>query len=52
MEQIFSKNQINYVEGPVKGGPVQAEEGVCGGIVGASEENFKKAEIFLNTLDT
>ena len=31
------------------GGPVQAEEGVCGGIVGASDENFKKAEIYLKT---
>jgi len=29
------------------GWPVQAEEGVLGGIVGGSEENFKKAEVFL-----
>ena len=29
------------------GGPVQAEEGVLGGIVGASKENFKKAEPYL-----
>ncbi len=29
------------------GGPVQAEEGVLGGIVGASEDNFKKAEPYL-----
>tara|TARA_B100000287_G_C20232087_1_gene622537 strand:- start:144 stop:641 length:498 start_codon:yes stop_codon:yes gene_type:complete len=28
------------------GGPVQAEEGVLGGIVGASQENFKKAESY------
>tara|TARA_Y100001970_G_scaffold267360_1_gene357308 strand:+ start:5789 stop:6643 length:855 start_codon:yes stop_codon:yes gene_type:complete len=47
MEQIFSKKNINYIECPVMGGPVQAEEGVCGGIVGASDENFKKAEIYL-----
>ena len=29
------------------GGPVQAEEGVLGGIVGASKANFKKAEPYL-----
>ncbi len=49
MEQVFANRKINYIECPVMGGPVQAEEGVCGGIVGASEENFKKAEIYLKT---
>ena len=49
MEKIFAKQKINYVECPVMGGPVQAEEGVCGGIVGASAENFKKAEVYLKT---
>ena len=49
MEQIFANQRINYIECPVMGGPVQAEEGVCGGIVGASEENFKKAEVYLKT---
>ena len=49
MEQMFANRKINYIECPVMGGPVQAEEGVCGGIVGASEENFKKAEIYLKT---
>ena len=49
MEQIFSKQKIKYIECPVMGGPVQAEEGVCGGIVGASEENFKKSEVYLKT---
>ena len=49
MEKIFSTKKINYVECPVMGGPVQAEEGVCGGIVGASVENFKKSEIYLKT---
>ena len=46
-DTIFKKNNIGYVECPVMGGPVQAEEGVLGGIVGASEENFKKAEPYL-----
>ena len=42
MEMVFAKKDISYVECPVMGGPVQAEEGVLGGIVGASQENFKK----------
>ena len=46
MEKIFIKNKVGYVECPVMGGPVQAEEGVLGGIVGASKENFKKAEVY------
>ena len=49
MEKIFANRKINYIECPVMGGPVQAEEGVCGGIVGASDENFKKAEVYLKT---
>ena len=44
---IFKKKNINYIECPVMGGPVQAEEGVLGGIVGGSEDNFKKAEAYL-----
>ena len=47
-EAIFNEKKINYVECPVMGGPVQAEQGVLGGIVGASDENFKKAEPYLN----
>ncbi|MDA9108520.1 NAD(P)-dependent oxidoreductase [Candidatus Pelagibacter sp.] len=45
--KIFKSKNINYIECPVMGGPVQAEEGVLGGIVGGSEENFQKAEVFL-----
>ena len=47
--KIFNKNNIQYVECPVMGGPVQAEEGILGGIVGASLENFKKAEPYVKT---
>ena len=43
-EKIYQSNNINYVECPVMGGPVQAEEGVLGGIVGATDNNFKLAE--------
>ncbi len=47
-EEIFKSNNINYVECPVMGGPVQAEEGILGGIVGASDKNFKIAEPYFN----
>ena len=46
-EAIFKSKNINYIECPVMGGPAQAEEGILGGIVGASDENFKIAEPFL-----
>ena len=46
-EKIFKSNNINYIECPVMGGPVQAEEGVLGGIIGGSESNFKLAEPYL-----
>ena len=46
-EQIFKSNNINYIECPVMGGPIQAEEGVLGGIVGGSDENFKLGEPYL-----
>ena len=49
MENILSQNGIKYVECPVMGGPVQAEEGILGGIVGASEKNFKEASQYLET---
>jgi 3-hydroxyisobutyrate dehydrogenase-like beta-hydroxyacid dehydrogenase len=46
-EEIYKNKNIRYIECPVMGGPVQAEEGVLGGIVGASDENFKIAEPYL-----
>ena len=46
-EKIYQSSNINYVECPVMGGPVQAEQGILGGIVGASEANFKLAEPYL-----
>ena len=47
MQNILSKNE--YCECPVMGGPVQSEEGILGGIIGASEKNFNKASEYLMT---
>ncbi len=47
MENILLQQKIKYVECPVMGGPVQAEEGILGGIVGSSEKNFKEAQQYL-----
>tara|TARA_B100000700_G_scaffold57262_1_gene62055 strand:+ start:190 stop:1044 length:855 start_codon:yes stop_codon:yes gene_type:complete len=47
MEKILSQKKIKYVECPVMGGPVQAEEGILGGIIGASKNNFKEAKQYL-----
>ncbi len=47
-EKIYQSKNINYIECPVMGGPVQAEEGILGGIVGASNDNFKIAEPYFN----
>ena len=46
-EKIYRSSNINYVECPVMGGPAQAEEGILGGIVGATDSNFKLAEPYL-----
>ena len=46
-EKIYQSKNINYIECPVMGGPVQAEEGILGGIIGATDKNFKLAEPIL-----
>ena len=49
LEKLFLTNNINYVEAPVMGGPVQSKEGVLGAIVGSNDDNFILAkEILLN----
>ena len=47
MKEIFG-NQIKYLESPVMGGPVQAEEGVLGGIIGSSKIDYEDAKIYLD----
>ena len=47
--QKLNSLDIMYVESPVMGGPVQAEEGVLGAIVGCEEKDFEFAkEILMN----
>ncbi len=48
MENILNQQEIKYVECPVMGGPVQAEEGILGGIVGCSEKNFEESKKYLD----
>jgi len=49
MKNIFSKNEIKYVESPVMGGPAQAEQGILGGIVGATKEDYNLAKMYLDS---
>ena len=49
INQLLESKSIRYVESPVMGGPVQAEQGVLGAIVGATNQNFEPAKkILLN----
>ena len=47
IEKILSKKKIRYVECPVMGGPLQAEQGVLGGIVGCNKKIFPEAKKIL-----
>ena len=38
INNLLSSNKIKYVEAPVMGGPVQAEQGILGAIVGSKKE--------------
>ena len=49
MEEIFNRKNNKYVESPVMGGPVQAEEGILGGIIGCSQQNYSDATIYLDS---
>ncbi len=49
MLKIFNENNISFVESPVMGGPLQAEEGILGAIVGADNENFTNASLYLQS---
>ena len=49
MLKIFNENNISFVESPVMGGPLQAEEGILGAIVGANNESFINASLYLQS---
>ena len=49
MEEIFNRKNNKYVESPVMGGPVQAEEGILGGIIGSSQQNYRDSTIYLDS---
>ena len=47
INNLLSSNKIKYVEAPVMGGPVQAEQGTRA-IVGSKKEDYEDAKILLN----
>ena len=47
MKKIFNNPKIKYTVNPVMGGPVQAEEGVLGGIWGGDSEDFEVSKTYL-----
>lgn len=47
INNILKNKNIRYVESPVMGGPVQAEEGVLGAIVGCCKNDFVDAKNIL-----
>ncbi|MDC0192166.1 NAD(P)-dependent oxidoreductase [Alphaproteobacteria bacterium] len=49
INNLLASNKIKYVEAPVMGGPVQAEQGILGAIVGSKIEDYEEAKnILLN----
>ncbi len=49
MKNIFNSSNIKYTVNPVMGGPVQAEEGILGGIWGGELQYFKESNKFLQS---
>ena len=47
INNLLKLNNIRYVESPVMGGPVQAEKGLLGAIVGCSIDDLKDAKFIL-----
>jgi 3-hydroxyisobutyrate dehydrogenase-like beta-hydroxyacid dehydrogenase len=47
INNILKRKKIRYVESPVMGGPIQAEEGVLGAIVGSANSDFADAKNIL-----
>ena len=49
MNNIFNSSNIKYTVNPVMGGPVQAEEGILGGIWGGDLKYFNDSKKFLQS---
>ena len=49
MNNIFNSSNIKYTVNPVMGGPVQAEEGILGGIWGGELKYFNDSKKFLQS---
>jgi len=49
MKNIFNSSKIKYTVNPVMGGPVQAEEGILGGIWGGDSKDFEDSKKFLQS---
>ena len=47
VNNLLKSKKIRYVEAPVMGGPVQAEQGILGAIVGCSDDNLEDAKKIL-----
>ena len=49
MKNIFNSSKIKYTVNPLMGGPVQAEEGILGGIWGGDPKDFEESKKFLQS---
>ena len=49
MKKIFDNPKTKYTVNPVMGGPVQAEEGVLGGIWGGDSKDFEVSKAYLQS---
>jgi hypothetical protein len=49
MKKIFNSPKIKYTVNPVMGGPVQAEEGILGGIWGGDSKDYEESKQYLKS---
>ena len=49
IKKIFNNPKIKYTVNPVMGGPVQAEEGILGGIWGGDPKDFEESKKYLQS---
>ena len=49
IKKIFNNSKVKYTVNPVMGGPVQAREGILGGIWGGDSKNFEESKKYLQS---